>query len=529
MTERVAITGAGVVTPIGCGYAAFRDALAVGRSGVGPITAFDCAGMTTRIAAEVCDGASALEDWVEPRKATKLMSRAALFAVVAAAMARQHARLGRDAVDPRRLGVVAGAGGMGPTDLDLLAIQAGAVIEAARAGGSGGWDVSTFARIYAERTNPLATLRGLPNLAAAQVAIQNDAQGPNATITTACCAGTQAIGEGLRLIQRGDADVVLAGGTDAAVNPVAVLGFSLIGTLSRRNDEPARASRPFDRDRDGFVIGEGAGFVVLERASFAAARGAPVLAELTGYGVSCDAYRITDERPDAAGAARAVAAVPGRREHAAGRRGLRERARHGHPDERPDRDPGAQAEPRRPGRQRGRQLDQVHDRPPARRGGRGGAGGGRHRDPGGLPAAHHQPRGRRRRVRPRLRAECRPAGGYGRRAEHLVRLRRTERMPGHTSLVNGRAVEELVREIVADVLVIAADDVRPGVALIRDLGAESIDFLDLVFRLEDALETPIPYTRWQRFLERTLAGADPVTAITPEVVQAFTVEEMART
>jgi 3-oxoacyl-[acyl-carrier-protein] synthase II len=209
-------------------------------------------------------------------------------------------------VDPRRLGVVAGAGGMGPTDLDLLAIQAGAVIEAARAGGSGGWDIPAFARIYAERTNPLATLRGLPNLAAAQVAIQNGAQGPNATITTACCAGTQAIGEGLRLIQRGDADVVLAGGTDAAVNPVAVLGFSLIGTLSCRNDEPRRASRPFDRDRDGFVIGEGAGFVVLERASFAEARGARVLAELAGYGVSCDAYRITDERPDAVGAARAV-------------------------------------------------------------------------------------------------------------------------------------------------------------------------------------------------------------------------------
>ena len=306
MTERVAITGAGVVTPIGCGYEAFREALARGRSGAGPITAFDCAGMATRIAAEVCDGAAALEQWVEPRKATKLMSRAALFAVVAAAMARQQAMLGRDAVDPRRLGVVAGAGGMGPTDLDLLAVQAGAVIEAARAGGTGGWDVPTFARLFAERTNPLATLRGLPNLAAAQVAIQNDAQGPNATITTACCAGTQAIGEGLRLIQRGDADVVLAGGSDAAVNPVAVLGFSLLGTLSRRNDEPCRASRPFDRDRDGFVIGEGAGFVVLERASFAEARGAPVLAELAGYGVSCDAYRITDERPDAAGAARAV-------------------------------------------------------------------------------------------------------------------------------------------------------------------------------------------------------------------------------
>ncbi|HEY7636186.1 MAG TPA: beta-ketoacyl-[acyl-carrier-protein] synthase family protein [Gemmatimonadales bacterium] len=306
MAERVAITGAGAITPIGCGYEAFRDGLRAGCSAVKRITAFDASGLPTRIAAEIRDEADDLTRWVEPRKATKLMSRAALFGVAAAAMARKHAGLDRGAVDPCRLAVVMGAGGMGPTDLDLLATQAGAVIDAAQAGGSGGWDIPTFARLFAERTNPVATLRGLPNLAAAHVAIQNDARGPNATITTACCAGTQAIGEGLRLIQRGDADVVLAGGTDAGVNPVAVLGFSLLGTLSRRNEEPGRASRPFDRARDGFVIGEGAGAVVLERQTFAEARGARVLAELAGYGVSCDAYRITDERPDAEGAARAI-------------------------------------------------------------------------------------------------------------------------------------------------------------------------------------------------------------------------------
>jgi 3-oxoacyl-[acyl-carrier-protein] synthase II len=306
VADRVAITGAGVVTPVGCGYEAFRDALMQGRSGVGPITSFNCTGLDTRIAAEVRDGEADLAAWVEPRKATKLMSRAALFAVAAAAMARRHAGLGRGDVDSRRIAVVVGAGGMGPTDLDLLAIQAEAAIDGAEAGGTGGWDIPTFARLYVGRTNPLATLRGLPNLAAAHVAIQNEAQGPNATITTACSAGTQAIGEGMRLIQRGDADVVLAGGTDAAVNPVALLGFSLLGTLSRRNDEPGRASRPFDRERDGFVIGEGAGFVLLERGAFAQARGARVLAELAGYGVTCDAWRITDERPDAEGAARAI-------------------------------------------------------------------------------------------------------------------------------------------------------------------------------------------------------------------------------
>jgi 3-oxoacyl-[acyl-carrier-protein] synthase II len=306
VVDRVAITGAGMVTPIGLGYDAFRDALREGRSGVGPLTSFDCTGFETRIAAEVRDGDADLSLWVEPRKAVKLMSRAARFAVAAASMARRQAGLGRGDADPRRIAVVVGAGGMGPTDVDLLAAQAEAAIAAARVAGSDEWDIPTFARIYAERTNPLATLRGLPNLAAAHVAIQNDAQGSNTTITTACSAGTQAIGEGMRLIQRGDADVVLAGGTDAAVNPIAVLGFGLLGTLSRRNDEPPRASRPFDRDRDGFVIGEGAGFVVLERGAFAEARRGRVLAELAGYGVTCDAYRITDERPDAAGAARAV-------------------------------------------------------------------------------------------------------------------------------------------------------------------------------------------------------------------------------
>jgi 3-oxoacyl-[acyl-carrier-protein] synthase II len=149
-------------------------------------------------------------------------------------------------------------------------------------------------------------LRGLPNLAAAHVAIQQQARGPNNTLATACTAGTQALGEGLRLIQRGEADVVLAGGADAMINPVGVLGFSLLGTLSRRNDAPSRASRPFDRERDGFVIGEGGAVLVLERESFARARGAILLAELAGYAATCDAFRITDERPDAVGAAAAM-------------------------------------------------------------------------------------------------------------------------------------------------------------------------------------------------------------------------------
>jgi 3-oxoacyl-[acyl-carrier-protein] synthase II len=305
MAERVAITGLGVVSPIGIGAAAFAAALWQGRSGIRRIRAFETAGLEVRIAGEV-DAADELDRWVHPPKQVKLMSRAALFAAAAAAMARDHAALAPGLVDPERVGVCLGAGGMGPTDLDLLENQAAAIIAAARQNGGDSFDIPAFAEAFRPRTNPVATLRGLPNLAAAHVAIQQDARGPSLTISTACSAGTQAIGEALRMIQRGDADLVFAGGADAGVNPVALLGFSLLGTLSCRNDEAERASRPFDRDRDGFVIGEGAGIVVLERETLARARGARVLAELAGYGATCDAYRITDERPDASGATRAM-------------------------------------------------------------------------------------------------------------------------------------------------------------------------------------------------------------------------------
>jgi 3-oxoacyl-[acyl-carrier-protein] synthase II len=195
---------------------------------------------------------------------------------------------------------------MGPPDLDLLAGQAMAVLDAAAESGSPAFDVPSFARAYRVRTNPLSMLRGLPNLAAAHVAIQQGARGPNTTVATACTAGTQAIGDALRTIQRGDADVMLAGGADSMINPVGLLGFSMLGTLSCRNDEAETACRPFDRDRDGFVIGEGAAVVMLERESFARARGATVWAELAGCSASCDAYRITDERPDGSGPATSI-------------------------------------------------------------------------------------------------------------------------------------------------------------------------------------------------------------------------------
>jgi 3-oxoacyl-[acyl-carrier-protein] synthase II len=306
MRERVAITGIGVVTPIGIGSSEFVAALREGRSGARRITAFDCEGMATQIAAEVDDATFDPAGYVDPPKMVKHMSRSARFAAAAAALARRESGLNGHDVDPYRIAISLGAGGMGPVDIDLLNGQARAAIASARNHESDEFNIPAFTREFLARTNPISMLRGLPNLAAAHVAIQQNARGPNNTITTACSAGTQAIGEGLRAIQRGDADVVLAGGTDAMINPVGVLGFSMLGTLSQQNDDPEHASRPFDARRDGFVIGEGAGIVVLERESVACARGATILAELAGYGCTCDAYRITDERPDAEAAVRAI-------------------------------------------------------------------------------------------------------------------------------------------------------------------------------------------------------------------------------
>lgn len=308
MRERVVVTGIGVVAPNGVGAEAFLEGLREGRSGVGPIRAFDCAGFDTRIAAEVDAEALELDRYVKPLKMVKLMSRAARFAVVAAGMARRHSKLAFDAVDPGRVAVSLGAGGMGPSDNDMMENEATALL-ASHESRAAGLDVPAFAKAFAARTNPISLLRGLPNVAASHVAIQQRARGPNNTITTACTAGTQAIGEGARKVQCGDADVVLAGGADAMVNPVGVLGFSMLGTLSERNDCPEQAARPFDRTRDGFVIGEGAAVLVLERESFAQARGADILGEIAGYGATCDAYRITDERPDASGAVAAIRAA----------------------------------------------------------------------------------------------------------------------------------------------------------------------------------------------------------------------------
>lgn len=295
--EDVVVTGMGVVSGFGAGTQPFWEGILAGRSTVSTIRAFDASGFPVRIASEVDETTLPLE-LIQPPKRMKLMNRSALFGSVASCLARKDAGLEPDDVAAERLGVVFGAGGMGAVDLEFLEAEARTLSQCEE---DGGFDWRRFCEVYQRTVNPLAPIRALPNGAGANVAILHEARGPNLTVATACSSGTQAIGQALRLLQHGEADVVLAGGTDAMVNPTGILGFHLLGTLSTRNDTPEAACRPFDSDRDGFVLGEGAAVLVLEREEFALARGARIYAGVAGYASNSDAYRMTDERPDGSG------------------------------------------------------------------------------------------------------------------------------------------------------------------------------------------------------------------------------------
>jgi 3-oxoacyl-[acyl-carrier-protein] synthase II len=238
---------------------------------------------------------------VRNRKSIKLMSRATRFAMGASALALEDAALDASGRDPMRSAVVHGAGGVGVHDLDYLDALSRVVkeLEAGTAGGD-------LLELATRHMNPLTPLKILPNITAAHIAIEHDLRGENTTICTACTSGTQALGEALRVLRAGRADVALAGGSDAMINPMGLVAFGMLGVLSTRADDPARAARPFDRDRDGFVMGEGSAILVLETERHARDRGATPLAEIAGYGGCTDAYRITDEREDGAGNAEAM-------------------------------------------------------------------------------------------------------------------------------------------------------------------------------------------------------------------------------
>lgn len=296
--KRVVLTGLGVVAPTGLGADELFASQVAGRSGVGPITLFDARTFPTRIAAEVAG--FDLGRFVPDPDRYRYCDRGVRFALAAAHQAVAQAGLGTGHGDPTRRGIYVAAEGGGKNFPELVRSTACAVT------GEGTVDPALFCREALARFHPQEELEQEPHRLAGHLAAEFGFDGPNMTCQTACAAAAQAIGESAELIRAGAADVMLAGGAQSMIHPLGVSGFCRLTALSTRNDAPQQASRPFDRDRAGFVLGEGAGFVVLEEYNHARRRGADVLAELTGYASTADAYRMTDPPPDGRGAAAAM-------------------------------------------------------------------------------------------------------------------------------------------------------------------------------------------------------------------------------
>ncbi len=300
--HRVVVTGVGVVAPNGVGRRDFSEAIFEGRSGVGLIESFDTSGQSIKIAGEV-KHFDVLPFLGEYKKNLKMMSRAVRFAVGAAALAVEDSGVDTGRLDPGRFGVCMGTG-ITPVDVGELVdpIMRGV-------GTDGEFDMGRFALARAESIFPLWLLQHLPNMAAAHISILHHAMGPNNTIVTACAAGTQAVGEAFRLIARGDADIMLAGGCDSRLDPHLMVAYTAMKAVSTSARPPSEVSRPFDAERNGFVLGEGAAVIVLESYRRAKRRGATIYAEITGYGSSFDAFGITRPEPEGKGAALSMSAA----------------------------------------------------------------------------------------------------------------------------------------------------------------------------------------------------------------------------
>ncbi len=299
--RRVVITGLGVVAPNGIGKDDFWDACVNGRSGVREISAFDVSSFPVKIAGEVKDFNPTPFIPDSMRKSLKVMGRAARFGVGAAGLALQDSGISMENENPERVGVVVGTG-IVPVDMaELMPMLQRVITE------SGSFDLNNLDPNNSTPLFPLWLLKLLPNMVSAHISMMFNAQGPNSTVTTACVAGTQAVGEGFRMVARGEADLAIAGGSDSRLDPLLLMAYTALGTLSRRTDlPPHQVSRPFDRMRDGFVLGEGAGILILEDLERARRRGAKVYAEVLGFGSSFDAYSIIKPDPEGRGAARAI-------------------------------------------------------------------------------------------------------------------------------------------------------------------------------------------------------------------------------
>lgn len=283
MDKRVVITGVGLVTPLGIGVSETWSALCAGKSGVGEITKFDASVFQTKIAAEVKGFKN--EDFLAKKEARRIEPFIA-YAVAATRMALEESNLVIDSSNADRVGVITGCGlgGLDMVEKTTLLLE----------------------KRGPKRVTPFFIPMIIGNMAAGMISIHFGARGPNSSIATACAAGTHAIGDAFRVIQRGDADVIITGGVESVISPTCIAGFNAMKALSTRNDEPEKASRPFDKDRDGFVVGEGAGILILETLENALERGAPIYAEVIGFGMNGDGYHMTAPSPGGEGAAKCM-------------------------------------------------------------------------------------------------------------------------------------------------------------------------------------------------------------------------------
>lgn len=297
MNRRVVITGIGAITPLGKTVEDTWKALQESKCGISNITHFDASNFPTRFAAEVHD--FHLEDYVDNLDRFEHSGRNIRYAIGAATQAVKDSGILDDDFDPATFGVYLGAGEGQQDFYTFMKIIA-------QAQNDGEVDLEKFTKVGLEQLNPRFELEQEPNMAAGHLASLFNAQGPNLNCLTACAASSQAIGEASELIRRGDVDIMLSGGAHSMIHPFGVTGFSLLTALSTHNEDPAKSSRPFDRNRDGFVLGEGAGMMILEDLERARKRGAKIYGELVGYGSTADAYRVTDIHPEGRGAIKCI-------------------------------------------------------------------------------------------------------------------------------------------------------------------------------------------------------------------------------
>ncbi len=282
-SRRVVVTGLGLVCPVGIGVQEGWGNIVAGKSGIGPVTKFDTEGYACRIAGEV----KGFEpERFMPAKLAKRLDPFVQYAIAASKEALEDSGLDVEKTDPERVGVITGCGLGGLSSIEYFR--------------------DVLVKRGPRRVSPFFIPMAIPNMASGQISILFNAKGPNTVVCTACAAGTHAIGQAFKEIQRGAADVMFCGGTEAVITELALAGFGSLKALSTRNDEPEKASRPFERNRDGFVIGEGAGILIIESLEHAQRRNARIRAELVGFGLSGDAYHMTAPPDDGEGGARAM-------------------------------------------------------------------------------------------------------------------------------------------------------------------------------------------------------------------------------